>query len=80
VFLTSNGEAFVDLSGELQRNHPGGTTNEILTIYALVSALTVNLPAITAVQILIDGKEVQTLAGHLDLRRPIEGDGRWVEQ
>ena len=61
-----------------KQNHPGGTTNEILTVYSLVSALTSNLPAVTGVQILIDGKEVDTLAGHLDLRRPIEQDARWV--
>ena len=30
-----------------------------------------NLPAVTGVQILIDGKEVDTLAGHVDLRRPL---------
>lgn len=80
VFLTKSGEAYVDLSSELQTNHPGGTTNEILTVYALVSALTSNLPAVTGVQILIDGKEVDTLGGHLDLRRPIEQDPRWVTQ
>ncbi len=78
VFLTAGGDAYVDLSAELQSNHPGGTTNEILTVYSLVSALTSNLPAISGVQILIDGKEVDTLAGHLDLRRPIEQDARWV--
>ena len=72
VFLTSAGDAYVDLSAELQSNHPGGTTNEILTVYSLVQALTSNLPAVSGVQILIDGKEVDTLAGHLDLRRPIE--------
>jgi hypothetical protein len=43
-----------------------------------VNALTSNLPAITSVQILIEGREVDTLAGHLDLRRPIEPDARWV--
>ena len=80
LFLTSRGDAYVDLSRELQTNHPGGTTNEILTVYALVSALTSNLPAVTGVQILVDGKEVDTLAGHLDLRRPIEQDSRWVTQ
>jgi spore germination protein GerM len=80
LFLTMSGDAYVDLSRELQANHPGGTTNEILTVYALVSALTSNLPAITGVQILIDGKEVDTLAGHLDLRRPIEQDARWISQ
>ena len=78
VFLTTGGDAYVDLSPELRANHPGGTTNEILTVYALVSALTSNLPAVTGVQILIDGKEVDTLAGHLDLRRPIEPDLRWI--
>jgi spore germination protein GerM len=80
IFLTAKGEAYVDFSPELHANHPGGTTNEILTVYAIVNALTSNLPAITGVQILIDGKEVDTLAGHLDLRRPIEHDARWIGQ
>ena len=78
VFLTARGEAYVDLSPEFRANHPGGTTNEGLTVYSLVSVLTANLPAVTSVQILIDGKEVDTLAGHLDLRRPLEQDSRWV--
>jgi len=72
IFLTSKGEAYVDLSPEVRANHPGGTTNELLTVYALVNALTSNLPAVNGVQILVDGKEVDTLAGHLDLRRPLE--------
>ena len=72
LFLTGKGEAYVDLSPEAQKNHPGGTTGEALTVYALVNALTSNLPAISAVQLLIDGKEIDTLAGHLDLRRPLE--------
>ncbi len=78
VFLTKTGEMYVDLSGELRQNHPGGTTSEILRVYAVVSAHTSNLPAITSVQILIDGTEVDTLAGHLDLRRPIEQDLKWT--
>ena len=51
--------------------HPGGSLDELLTVHAIVDALTVNLPSITSVQILIDGKEVDTLAGHVDLRRPL---------
>jgi hypothetical protein len=72
VFLTPKGEAYIDLSPEVRTNHPGGTTNELLTVYALVNTLTSNLPAISGVQILVDGKEIDTLAGHLDLRRPLE--------
>jgi hypothetical protein len=71
VFLIDGGTAYVDLTGEVSRAHPGGSLDELLTVYAIVDALTVNLPSVTSVQILIDGKEVDTLAGHVDLRRPL---------
>jgi spore germination protein GerM len=71
VYITPDGEAYIDLSRDLAVAHPGGLTNERLTIYTLVHALTINLPAVTAVQLLVDGKEVDTLAGHVDLRRPL---------
>jgi hypothetical protein len=71
LFITAKGEAFADFSAELAHAHPGGSLNEMLTVYTLVDALTVNLPAVSTVQLLIDGKEVETLAGHVDLRRPL---------
>jgi hypothetical protein len=80
LFITNNGEAYVDLSGELSSAHPGGSLNEMLTVYTLVDVLTVNLPAIRTVQLLIDGKEVDTLAGHVDLRRPLVQNLTWVQE
>jgi spore germination protein GerM len=80
LFVTDKGEAFVDLSGEVQSGHPGGSLNELLTIYTIVDALTENLPAITAVQVLVDGKEVETLAGHVDLRRPLAKNLTWIDE
>ena len=80
LFVASRGEAYVDLSREVSAAHPGGSLNEILTVYAVVNALTVNLPSLTAVQILVDGREVDTLAGHVDLRRPMSRDLRWVQE
>jgi len=71
LFITEKGEAYVDLSPEVADKHPGGSLEELLTVYAIVNVLTVNLPAIASVQILIDGREVDTLAGHIDLRRPL---------
>ena len=71
LFLTDGGQAYVDLSRDVATAHPGGSLNEMLTIYTIVHALTFNLPAVTAVQLLVDGKEVDTLAGHVDLRRPL---------
>ena len=71
VYLTPEKEAYIDLSQDVRTAHPGGLVNEMLTIYTLVNVLTVNLPAVERVQILVDGKEVDTLAGHVDLRRPL---------
>jgi hypothetical protein len=79
VFITKAGDAYVDLSREARAAHPGGTVNELLTVYTIVNALTVNLPAVTAVQVLVDGKEVDTLAGHVDLRRPLAKNLAWVQ-
>jgi len=79
LFIGDRGEAFVDLGGEIRSKHPGGSLDEIFTTYAIVNSLTVNLPAITRVQILIDGKEVETLAGHVDLRHPLQKNLKWTE-
>jgi spore germination protein GerM len=78
VFVTERGDGFVDLSGEVSSQHTGGSLDELLTVYAIVDAVTVNLPAVTRVQILVDGKEVETLAGHVDLRHPLTKSLQWV--
>lgn len=80
LFLTSRGEAYVDVSKEIVGGHPGGSLPEALTVYAIVNALTVNLPDVTAVQILVEGQEVDTLVGHLDLRHPLRRGTRWVQR
>ena len=79
VFLSEAGEAFVDLSPEAAAHHPGGSMAELFTIYSIVNALTVSLPSVRTVQILIDGKEVETLAGHVDLRHPLPKNTTWVK-
>jgi hypothetical protein len=76
---TARGEAYVDLSREAVTAHTGGSLDELLTIYTIVNALTSNLPAVTSVQVLVDGKEVDTLAGHVDLRRPLAKNLALVE-
>jgi spore germination protein GerM len=79
VFITDTGDAYVDLSREVATAHAGGTANELLTVYTFVNALTANLPAVTAVQLLVDGKEVDTLSGHVDLRRPLPKNLAWIQ-
>jgi len=79
LFLTEGGDAFVDLSREIVSGHTGGTADELLTVYTIVNVLTENLPAVKSVQLLVDGKEVDTLAGHVDLRNPLAKNLAWVQ-
>lgn len=80
LFVTDQGAAFVDLSGTVSSAHPGGSLNELLTIYTFVQALTSNLPGVTSVQLLVDGREVDTLAGHVDIKRPLTRADTWVSE
>ena len=79
LFVTAHGDAYVDLSREIVAAQPGGSLDELLTVYTIINALTVNLPAVSIVQLLVDGKEVDTLAGHVDLRRPLAKNLTWVQ-
>lgn len=79
-YVTERGDAFVDLSREVTTAHPGGSLTELLTVQSLVNAVTANLPAVQRVQIMVDGKEVDTIAGHVDVRRPLVRDNSLVRE
>jgi hypothetical protein len=70
LFITSQGVAYLDLSQELVSNHPGGSSAEELTVFSLSQTLIANFPAVKTVRILVEGREIQTIAGHLDLTIP----------
>jgi spore germination protein GerM len=80
LFITGRGDAFVDLSNDVTLKHTGGSLDELFTVYSVVNALTVNLPAIQRVQILIEGEEADTLAGHVDLRHPLQKSLKWITE
>jgi len=60
-----------DFSPDLQQQHPGGSASEILTVYSVVNTLTLNVPEIKQVVLLVDGKKIDSIAGHIDCRQPI---------
>ena len=80
LFLGAHHEAYVDLSPEIMKGHHGGSLDEALAVFAIVNAVTSNLPDVSAVQILVDGKEVDSLAGHIDLREPINRANAWIRK
>lgn len=73
-----DGVAVADFSREIIERHWGGTTGELLTVYGIVNTLT-QLPGIRQVQIVVEGRPVETLAGHVDLTQPLEADPSLVE-
>jgi len=76
--INSDGIAFVDFSSELTSRHPGGSSAELLTIYSIVNSLTLNFKGIEKVQILVEGKKVETIAGHIFAMMPFEADMKIV--
>ena len=71
IFVSDRNEVFVDLDPSIRKAHSGGSLQELMTVYTIVNAVLTNLPNLTDVQILIGGQEADTLAGHVDLRRPL---------
>jgi spore germination protein GerM len=72
LYIQDNSIAVLDFSEEIRENHPGGSQAEILTIYSIVNTLTLNIDEIKEVKILINGKEAETLAGHIALSFPLK--------
>ncbi|MFC1851561.1 GerMN domain-containing protein [candidate division CSSED10-310 bacterium] len=64
---------YVDVTRELIDNHPGGVHEEIFTILAIIKTLRENFPQISRLQILVEGKEVDTIAGHIMVNRSLTG-------
>ena len=72
VYIDSQQTAYLDFSNHLRDGHIGGTTAEFLTVTAILKTVFDAFPdAIKQVQILIEGAEVKTLAGHLNLSQPL---------
>jgi len=62
---------YLDFNSHLTRDYPGGAETELLTVYALVNTVCYNFPEIQKVQILVEGKEIESLAGHVYMGGPL---------
>ena len=70
-----NGDiALIDLGEELVKGLPSGSNAEMMAVYSIVNSITTNFPRIKKVKLLLNGKGVETLKGHIDLREPLVPD------
>jgi spore germination protein GerM len=78
--MDEQGLAEVNFDQTLSKEHPGGSSAEMMTIYSIVNSLTLNFPQIKRVQILIGGKAVESIAGHISLKEPIPSNPDMVKK
>lgn len=67
VFLVDPGMSVIDVNSAFAGGQVSGVLAEELIIASLIQTLATNVPGLTRVKILVDGKERETLAGHADL-------------
>ncbi|MBD3880126.1 MAG: GerMN domain-containing protein, partial [Quinella sp. 1Q5] len=66
-----DGLATVDIDGNILKGFVGGSTGEEFLIGSIVDTLT-NFPEVKRVKFLVDGQDIETLSGHMDLSTPLE--------
>jgi hypothetical protein len=67
IYLVDPGAAVIDLNAAFADQHRSGILSEQLTVNSLVETLALNVPGVNRVNILVEGKTRETLAGHADL-------------
>jgi len=68
-YLDAAGMGYIDLAPVEQREVRASVWEELIALYAMVNTLSQNFEEIKQVRFLVDGREVQTLAGHIELSR-----------
>jgi Sporulation and spore germination len=67
VYIVEPGLAVLDLNNAFVDTQTSGILAEELMLLSIVQTLVANVPGIARVRILVDGRERETLAGHVDL-------------
>jgi hypothetical protein len=68
------GIASVNFSKNLIKKYQGGSTAEMATIYSLTNSITQNIPSIKKVKILVEGKELSSIKGHISTQKAFNPD------
>ncbi|MEE3273942.1 MAG: GerMN domain-containing protein [Acidobacteriota bacterium] len=78
IWVAQSGVAYIDFYQSFFDFSGGGSLNELHTVYSIVATLTESFPEIFAVQFLVEGEQLETLAGHVDLSHPLQPSADWV--
>ena len=68
VFIDENKCVYIDFERSIIDRHVGGTEGESLTLEALKRTMAENFPELDSMKLLVEGKELASLAGHITTR------------
>ncbi len=71
AYLRSGGILILDFEKAVQYNQGVSAYTELLAVRSLLRTITANYAEVQSVQFLIGGQESETLAGHVDISRPL---------
>ncbi|MDR7867539.1 MAG: GerMN domain-containing protein [Sporomusaceae bacterium] len=71
--------AYVDFNDKLVKNGSGGSAGEILAVSAIVNTVT-EFADIYKVQIMVEGRKIQTLYGHMDTSEPLSRSEKIIKK
>jgi hypothetical protein len=74
VKIKDNDIALVSFSKSLTKSYEGSSASEMATIYSLTNSITQNIPSIKMVKILVEGKEIPSIKGHISTRKAFSPD------
>lgn len=71
IYAGDDGILYIDLSDEFRRNFHGDALSEFLLLKGLNETVLANVYGIDGVRVLIEGKEAESLGGHISLMSPL---------
>ncbi len=72
LYKDSSQMLYVDLSDELRRNFQGDALTEYLLLKGIYESIISNIQDVQDIKVLIEGKEAETLGGHIYLKYPLK--------
>jgi hypothetical protein len=73
LYMDRQGVVYIDLSDEIIKNFTGDARQEYNLIMGLYTSIKKSVGNISAIKLLIGGKEAETIGGHINISRPIGG-------
>ena len=68
IFIDDKRCVYLDFERSFVERHAGGTAGESLTLDALKKTIAANYPELDSLVILVEGKELASIAGHISTR------------